>query len=86
MPGMLPDGHTMYQTLTGMLAPAQDLENEPVALLAILAKERLDVLERRGLQRLEPVLFVHTTHGADDILASADIVWEKIARPPWGFG
>ncbi len=69
-----------------MLAPAQDLENEPVPLLAVFAKERLDVLERRRLERLEPVLLVDTAHDADDILAAADVVREKIACSPGWLG
>ena len=69
-----------------MLAPAQDLENQLVALLAVFAEERLDVLERRRLERLEPVLLVHTPHDADDMLAPADIVRQKIARSPGGLG
>ena len=38
-----------------VLAAAQHFENELVAFFAVLAGQRLDVLERRRLERLEPV-------------------------------
>ncbi len=60
-----------------VLAAAQDLENELVAFLAVLAEQRLDVLERRRLERLEPVAFVHVAHDADDVLAPASSLAES---------
>ena len=63
-----------------MLAALQDLEDELVALVAVLAEERLDVLEGRRLQRLEAVAFVDVANDADHVLAPADVVGEKIAR------
>ena len=62
-----------------VLAAFQNLENELVALFAVLAEERLDVLERRRLERLESVAFVDAADHADDVLAPADIVRKKIA-------
>ena len=62
-----------------MLAALQDLENELVALLAVLAEQRLDVLERRRLERLEPVALVDAADDADDVLAPADVVGKKVA-------
>jgi hypothetical protein len=38
-----------------VLAALENLENELVALLAVLPEERLDVLERRCLEQLEAV-------------------------------
>ena len=38
-----------------VFTPPQDLENEFVALFAVLAEQRLDVLERRRLERLDKV-------------------------------
>ena len=49
-----------------------------------LPEQRLDVLERRRLERLEPVALVHVAHDADDVLAAADIVGQKIARAARG--
>jgi len=62
-----------------VLAALQDLENELVALVAVLSQQRLDVLERRRLERLEAVALVHLSHDADDVLAPADFVGKKIA-------
>ncbi len=66
-----------------VLAAAQDLENQLVAFLAVLAEQRLDVLERRRLERLEPIAFVHTADDPDDVLAPADVVGKKIACSGW---
>ena len=69
-----------------MLAALQDLENELVAFLAVLAEQRLDVLERRRLERLEPVALVDVADDADDVLAPADVVGQEVARAARGLG
>ena len=46
-------------TAAFMLATLENLENELVAFFAVLPQERLDVLERRRFERLEPVPLVH---------------------------
>jgi hypothetical protein len=62
-----------------VLAPAQDLENELVALLAVLPEQRLDVFEGRGFERLESVPLVHVADDADDVFTPSDFVRKKIA-------
>src|SRR5262249_1507435 len=63
-----------------VLAALQDLENELVAVLAVLPEERLDVLERRRLERLVAVLLVDVADHTHDVLTPADVVRQKIAR------
>ena len=67
-----------------VLAAAQHLEYELGAFVAVLARQGLDVLERRRLERLEPVAPVHVLHDADDVVAAPDIVGEKIAHAARG--
>ena len=66
-----------------VLAALQDLEDEAIALFAVLAKQRLDVLERRRLERFKPVALVDVAHDAHDVLALADVVRQEIACPAW---
>src|SRR5262249_21861003 len=42
--------------------------------------ERLDVLERRRLERLEAVALVHAAHHTDDVLPPPDVAWQEVAR------
>ena len=67
-----------------VLAPAQHLEYELRALVAVLPRQGLDVLERRRFERLEPVVPVHVLHDADDVVAAPDILREKIAHAARG--
>ena len=62
-----------------VLAALEDLENELVALLAVLAEQRLDVLERRRLERLEAVALVDIAHHADHMFPAPDVVGEEVA-------
>src|SRR6185369_11241720 len=61
-----------------VLAALQDLENELVAFFAVLAEQRLDVLEGWRLERLEPIALVDLADDADDILPPADLLGQKI--------
>src|SRR5262249_10376039 len=63
-----------------MVTPPQDLEKELVAFLPVLPEQRLDVLEGRRLEWLEPVALVDLADDADDILPSADLLGQKIPR------
>src|SRR5262249_10937966 len=65
-----------------VLAALQDLENELIAFLAILAEQCLEIFDSRRLQGLEPVALVHTSDHPDDEFASADVVGQKVAHPP----
>ena len=67
-----------------MLTPAQHLEYELGALVAVLSRQGLDVLEGRRFERLEPVAPVHVLHDADDVVAAPDILGEKIAHAARG--
>src|SRR6185503_11448246 len=62
-----------------VLAAPEDLENQLVAFLAVLARQRLDVLERRRLERLEAVALVDPAHHADDVFPAPDVVGEEVA-------
>jgi len=62
-----------------VLAAFQNLENEFVALFAVLAEQRLDVLERGRLERLEAIAFVHSTNDIDHMPTTPNIVGKKIA-------
>ena len=54
-----------------LLAALEDLEDEPVALFAVLAEQRLDVLDGRRLERLEPVPLVDVRDDVEDVRALA---------------
>src|SRR5262249_48319134 len=64
-----------------VLAALQDLENQLVAFFAVLAEQRLDVLERRRLERLEAVALVDVADNVDHVLPPADVVRKKVAGP-----
>src|SRR4051812_47094822 len=61
-------------------AAAQHLVYELVALFAVLPRQRLDVLERRRLERLETIALVDAPDDVDDVLPPPDIVGKKIAH------
>jgi len=67
-------------------AALENLEDELVALFAVLPEQRLDVLHRRRLEGLEAVLLVDPGDHADDVLAAADILGQEIAHPARGAG
>ena len=52
-----------------------------VALLAVLAEQRLDVLERGGFERLEPVGFVNLFDDIYDVVSLAYFCGQKITHP-----
>ncbi len=83
------DGQVVAQREVGLagrfvLAAAQHLVYELVALFAVLARQRLDVLERGCLERLESVALVHAPDDVDDVLAPADVFGQEIAHPASG--
>ena len=57
-----------------------------VALLAVLPQQRLDVLDRGRLQRLEAVALVHVLDDADDVLAPPQVGREEVAHAARGLG
>jgi hypothetical protein len=61
-----------------VLAALQDLEDELVALLAVLAEERLDVLDGRCLERLEAVALVDGPDDADHVGAATNVGRQEI--------
>jgi hypothetical protein len=69
-----------------VLAALQDLEDELIALFAILPHQRLEVLDRRGLERFEAVALVHPPDHADDVLATPDVFREVVAHAARGLG
>ena len=62
-----------------VLAALEDLEDQLVAFLAVLPEQRLDVLERRRLERLEAVALVHTSNDVDDVFPPTDVIGKKVA-------
>ncbi len=62
------------------LAALEDLEDEAVALFAVLAEERLDVLDGRRLDGLEPVALVHVGDDADDVSAPPHVGGQEVAH------
>src|SRR5262249_57874434 len=52
-----------------------------VAFGAVVAEQRLDVLERRRLERLEAVVLVDLADDVDHVLPPADVVRKKVAGP-----
>ncbi len=63
-----------------VLAALEDLEDQLVAFLAVLPEQRLDVLDRRRLQRLEAIALVHAADHADHVLAPAHVLREEVAH------
>src|SRR5205085_4485570 len=63
-----------------VLAALEDFEDELVALLAVLAQKRLDVLDRRSLQRLEAVALVNVLDDSDDVLAPPNVGGGEVAH------
>src|SRR5262245_41650296 len=66
-----------------VLSALQGLEGEPVALLAVRPKQRRDVIERRGLDRIEAVPHVHLPYDPNDIFTTADVVRQEVAGAAW---
>ena len=63
-----------------VFATLQDLEDQPVAFFAVLAREGLDVLDRRRLERLEAVALEHPGDDAYDVLAPANVGRQEVAH------
>ena len=64
-----------------MLATAQDLEDQLVAFIAVLAEQHLQSLEGRRLQRLETVAGEDRADHREGSLPPIDLGGEKVARP-----
>src|SRR5204863_9670597 len=62
-------------------AAAQHLVYELVALFAVLAGQRLDVLECRRLERFEAVALVDAAHDVDHILTPPHVAGQEVAHP-----
>ena len=67
-----------------VLAALEDLEDELVALFAVLPEERLNVLERRRFERLESVPLVHLADDTNDVLPPSDVVGQKVTGTAGG--
>ena len=61
-----------------VLATAQDLEDELVAVLAVLAHEHIEPLEGRSGERLEPVAREHRPHDVEGPLPGLELAGEEI--------
>ena len=69
-----------------VLAALENLENELVAFFAVLAEQRLDVLDGRRFERLEAVALVDALDNADDVLAPAHVLRQEVAHAARRFG
>ena len=81
------DGEVVAQCevrLPSVLAAAQHFENQLVALVAVFARQRFDVLERGRLERLEAVALVHAAHHVDDVLTTAHVLGKEVAHAARG--
>ena len=84
-PGMhlLPCGQGLFH-LGGHLVPGvtavQHLEDQPVALLAVLAGEGLELLHGGRLDGQVAVAFEHAPDGVQDVLAAAHLHRGEVAR------
>jgi hypothetical protein len=63
-----------------VLASAEDLEHQLVGLIAVLAEQDVDALERRRLQRLEAVAGEDRAQHAERRLAFLVVGGEEVAR------
>src|SRR5262249_9343801 len=67
-----------------VLATAQDLEDELVAFLAVLAHEDVEPLEGRGGERLEPVAVEHRPDERERALPGLELAGKEVAGPRGG--
>ena len=67
-------------------AALEDAEDQLVALLAVLAEERLEVLDCRGLERLEAEALVDRGNRLDHEAPAADVAGQEVAHPARGLG
>ncbi len=67
-----------------VLTTAQDLENQLRALVAVLPRERLDVLERRRFEGLEPIALIDVPDHANHVVPAPYIVGQKITHAARG--
>ena len=61
------------------ISAVEHLEDQAVALLAVLAGEGAEVLHCGGLQRQEAVLAEHRFDGIENVLATEHLLWGEIA-------
>ena len=61
----------------------QNLEEQFVALFAILAHQHTQILHGRSLYLLEAIELVHLTDGVEDIIASGHLLWSEVPCPFW---
>src|SRR5689334_6026552 len=63
-----------------MLAALENLEDELIALFAVLPQERVDVLGSGCLERLEAVALVDTLDDADDVFTPTHVFRKEVAH------
>ena len=68
------------QAVHERFASQQDLEQQLVAFIAILAEQGVEALEGRRLQRIEAVTFEYITDNRRDVAALAHVEGKEIAR------
>src|SRR4051812_8096996 len=68
-----------------VLAALQNLEYELVAFIAVLPHQRVDVFDRRRLERFEAVTLVNALDDADHVLAASHVFGQEVAHAARGF-
>src|SRR5262245_47424794 len=79
------NGEVVAQRKVGLtcgfvLSALQDLENELVPLVAVLAQQRFQILDCRCFERLEPVALVHLPDLADYVLPPPHVFRQEVAH------
>ena len=76
----------VLQRLLQLLTPGEDAEDELVALVAVLAEQRVEPLEGRRVHPREAVRLEHLADRRHGPMAAGDLVGEEVARPARGVG
>ena len=64
----------------GALAALENLEDQAIAFFTVLALQRLEILDRRRLERLEAVLLIHVGDHADHVLPAPHVFRQEVAH------
>jgi hypothetical protein len=73
-------GRVSQRDVLQRVATLQDLENELIALFAVLPHEGFEILDGRRLERLEAVALVDTLDDPDDVFAAPHVFREEVAH------
>jgi cysteine synthase len=77
---LLEDRLAALQHAAQRLAAVEHAEDELVALVAVLAHQRLEALHGRGLEGVEAVPAVDAADDVEDVLAAPHVAGQEVAR------